>query len=64
MTGTELMKLNNKQKQAISLEGINIKQTETFTYLGNLVSKEGESDEDIKCRTDKARFASNSLRTV
>ena len=41
-----------------------IKETDKFTYLGCVVSKEGGTGEDIKSRINKARFTFNSLRPI
>ncbi|RUS88701.1 hypothetical protein EGW08_003516 [Elysia chlorotica] len=45
-------------------EGKNIKEVDKFTYLGSVVDKHGGIEEDIKSRTNKARFAFNSLRPI
>ena len=60
---TEVMKFNNKQELPIQLQGENILETDRFTYLGSIVSKDGGAD-DIRSRINKARHAFNSLRPI
>ena len=60
---TELMKIK-KQQAPLQLRGENIKETETFTYLGSIVSKNDGADEDIRSKVNKARHAFNTLRPV
>ena len=61
---TELMKINAKQQTPITLEGENLKEVNTFTYLGSVVSSTGGTDEDVKARIGKARHAFITLRPV
>ncbi|RUS74162.1 hypothetical protein EGW08_018077 [Elysia chlorotica] len=61
---TETMRINEKQANTLHLEGKNIKEVDKFTYLGSVVDKHGGTEEDIKSRTNKARFAFNSLRPI
>ena len=59
---TKVMRVNNKKEDPLRLHQETIKEVDKFVYLGSVVSKEGGTDEDIKCRTNKARHAFNSLR--
>ena len=61
---TEAMRINNKQQDLLRLHQENIKEVDKFVYLGSVVSKDGGTDEDIKCRINKARHAFNTLRPV
>lgn len=61
---TEVMRMNNKQNTPIQLNGENIRETDKFTYLGSIVSKDGGADNDVKSRTNKARHAFNTLRQI
>ena len=61
---TEVMRLNNRQQAPVRLHQDDIKEVEKFVYLGSVVSKDGGTDEDIKCRINKARHAFNTLRPV
>ena len=50
---TEAMRVNNKQDDPLQLHQENIKEVDKFVYLGSAVSKDGGTDEDIKCRINK-----------
>ena len=38
---TEVMRVNNNRQEAIQLQGKEIKEADSFTYLGSVVSKDG-----------------------
>ena len=61
---TEVMRVNNNRQAAIQPQGIEIKEADSFTYLGSEVSKYGGTDEDIRNRINKARHAFNTLRPI
>ena len=61
---TEVMRVNNNRQEAIQLQGKEIKEADSFTYLGSEVSKYGGTDEDIRKRINKARRAFNTLRPI
>ena len=41
---TEVMRENNKRQEAIQLQGKEIKEADSFTYLDSVVSKDGGTD--------------------
>ena len=45
-------------------KGKDVREADKFTYLGSIVNKVGGADEDIKSRTNKARYAFNTLRPI
>ena len=61
---TEVMRVNNNRQEAIQLQGKEIKEADSFTYLGSVVRKDGGTDEDIRNRINKARHAFNTLRPI
>ena len=61
---TEDMRVNSNQDDPLRLHQENIKEVDKFVYLGSVVSKDGETDEDIKCRINKAIHAFNTLRPI
>ncbi|XP_073668649.1 uncharacterized protein [Paramisgurnus dabryanus] len=61
---TVIMTLFKKQQQPITLGDSELKEVTSFTYLGSMVSARGGSDEDIKARIGKARYAFITLRPV
>jgi hypothetical protein len=48
----------------IILRGTPLEEVNSYTYLGSIVNKEGDTDEDIKIRIQKARAVSNMLRNI
>ncbi|CAH8463514.1 unnamed protein product, partial [Heterobilharzia americana] len=66
---TEVMKIPHQQLQQqqqtpITINGRNLKEVTSFTYLGSTVSTTGGTDEDVKVRIGKARQAFISLKPV
>jgi hypothetical protein len=61
---TETMALFKKQQRPITLGDKELKEVDSFTYLGSVLSATGGSYEDIKTRIGKARYAFNTLRPV
>ena len=59
---TEVTQVNNNRREAIQLQGKEIKEadSDSFTYLGSVVSKGGGTDEDIRNRINKARHVFNT----
>ena len=49
-------KLNVKDKE--------IKQVDSFTYLGSIITSDGRSEIDIKCRIGMAKTAFTGMRNV
>ena len=64
MNKTEVMRVNNNRQEAIQLQGKEIKEADSFTYLGSVVSKDGGIDEAIRNRINKARHTFNTLRPI
>ena len=58
---TEVMRINNKKQDPITLHDEDLNEVEKFVYLGSVVNKDGGTDEDIKSRINKARHAFNTL---
>jgi len=61
---TKTMRINSNNAGAVCLAEHQIEDVNKFTYLGSIVSQSGGTDDDIKVRIHKARFAFNTLRTV
>ena len=51
------MRVNTRNTDRIELDGDEIDEVEDFAYLGSNISKDGGSDQDIRVRIGKARFA-------
>ncbi|KAK2181554.1 hypothetical protein NP493_393g03020 [Ridgeia piscesae] len=61
---TNIMKANTKNNNPITLNGELLEETNSFTYLGNTINKDGGTEEDVKARVQKARVAFIMLRTI
>lgn len=61
---TEILRINNQQQDPVRLQQEEIKEVDKFTYLGSIVSKDGGADDDIKSRTNKARYAFKILQPI
>ena len=49
--------VNTKNNNPITLNGETLEETDSFTYLGSTVNKNGGTEEDVKARIQKARVA-------
>ena len=56
---TEAMRFKNKQADPLLLH-----QRGRNVYLGSVVNKDGGTEEDIRCRINKAKYAFNTLRQI
>ena len=54
---TKVMKVNGSSDQRITVEGNDIEEVESFSYLGSVVSISGGTDADVAARINKARTA-------
>ncbi|KAL9989059.1 hypothetical protein ACROYT_G003567 [Oculina patagonica] len=61
---TKVMRTKSKQRGKIKLNGEDLEDVESFTYLGSIITVTGGTEEDMKCRIGKARLAFNMLRPV
>ena len=59
---TKIMKANTKNNNPITLNGEPLEETDSFTYLGSSINKNGGTEEDVKARIQKARVAFLMLR--
>ena len=61
------MRVNNNRQEAIQLQGKEIKEADSFTYLGSVVSKDGGTDEDIRnilSLQNKIRIFGTNMKSV
>ncbi|RUS77320.1 hypothetical protein EGW08_014917 [Elysia chlorotica] len=61
---TEAMRINNNQANALPLRDENIEEVNKFVYLGSVVSKDGDTDEDTRCQINNARYDFNTLISI
>ena len=58
------MKANTKNNNPITLNGEPLEETDSFTYLGSTINKNGGTEEDVKARIQKARVVFIMLRNI
>ena len=63
-TKTKFMHIGTKRGNGVSVAGGRIEEVDEFTYLGSIVSKKGDADEDIQARIGKARQVFRMLRPM
>ena len=61
---TKLMRYNTKDQTPILIDGKDVEDVDSFTYLGSIVSKTGGVEQDIRARVGKARSSFNKLTKV
>ena len=61
---TKVLRLNNQQREALSIDTQAVEDVDEFVYLGSKISKDGGTDEDVKARIRKAQHAFTILRPV
>ena len=54
---TKVLKSNTKTRADLTVNGQNLEEVGSFTYLGSEVDNLGGSDKDVKIRIEKARTA-------
>ena len=64
ITKTKTMRANTVNKTSIYIEEELVEDVDSFTYLGSIVNKTGGTDDDIKARISKARYAFVTLKPV
>ena len=60
----KVMRVNARNNEAITVNGLALEDVEKFIYLGATVCKQGGGEEDIKARLGKARGAFVKLNRV
>ena len=60
----KVMRVNARNNEAITVNGLALEDVERFIYLGATVCKQGGGEEDIKARLGKARGAFLRLNRV
>ena len=61
---TNIMKANTKNNNPITLNGEPLEETDSFTYVGSTINKNGGTEEDVKARIQKARVAFIMLKQI
>jgi len=61
---TKILKINARSQDPVTLNGKELEEVDTFTYLGSIIDKEGGTDADVKARIGKARAAYLQLKSI
>ncbi|VDP51788.1 unnamed protein product [Schistosoma curassoni] len=59
---SKILRYNTTHTNQITLDGEDLEDVKTVTYLGSMIHKQGSSDADVKVRIGKARAAFLQLR--
>ncbi|VDP00682.1 unnamed protein product [Schistosoma mattheei] len=54
---SKILRYNTTRNNRITIDGEDLEDVETFTYLGSIIDEHGGSDADVKARIGKARAA-------
>ncbi|VDP68613.1 unnamed protein product [Schistosoma mattheei] len=58
----KILRYNTARNNRITIDGEDLEDVKTFTYLGSTIDEHDGSDEDVKARTGKARAAYLQLK--
>ena len=61
---TKLMRYNAKDRTPVSIDGKDVEDVDSFTYLGAIVNKTGGAEQDITAKVGPARSSFNKLTKV
>ncbi|VDO67430.1 unnamed protein product [Schistosoma margrebowiei] len=61
---SKVLRYNTACTNPITIDGEDLEDVKTFTYLGSIIDKQGGSDADVKARIDKARATYLQLRNI
>ena len=61
---TKILRINAGTDEPVTTEGAELGEVDSFTYLGSVMDKSGETDAEVKTRIGKARSAYNMLKKV
>ncbi|VDP15971.1 unnamed protein product [Schistosoma margrebowiei] len=63
-SGSNRSQYTQKEEQGSPIDGEDLKDEKTSTYLGSIIDEQGGSDADVKARIDKARAAYLQLKNI
>lgn len=61
---TKILKINAASEDPVILNGNELEEVETFTYLGSIINMQGGTDADVRARIGKARAAYLQLKNI
>ena len=61
---SKILKINSSSMNVVTLNGSQLEEVQSFTYLGSIVDQPGGTDADVKSRIGKARVAFKLLNNI
>ncbi|VDO98560.1 unnamed protein product [Schistosoma margrebowiei] len=61
---SKILRYNTECTNPITIDGDDLEDVKTFTYLGSIIDEQGGSDADVKSRIGKARAAYLQLKNI
>ncbi|VDP43009.1 unnamed protein product [Schistosoma margrebowiei] len=61
---SKILRYNTACTNPITIDGGDLEDVKTFTYLGSIIDEHGGSDADVKARIGEARAAYLQLRNI
>ncbi|VDO59837.1 unnamed protein product [Schistosoma margrebowiei] len=61
---SKVLRYNTACTNPITIDGEDLEDVKTFTYLGSIIDEHGESDANVKARISKVRAAYLQLRNI
>ncbi|VDO69904.1 unnamed protein product [Schistosoma margrebowiei] len=61
---SKILRYNTACTNSITIDGEDLEDVKTFTYLGSIIDEQGASDADVKARIGKARSEYLQLRNI
>ncbi|CAH8572666.1 unnamed protein product [Schistosoma curassoni] len=61
---SRILRYNTACTDPITIDGEDLEDVKTFTYLGSIIDEQGGSDADVKAQIGKARAAYLQLRNI
>ncbi|VDO80583.1 unnamed protein product [Schistosoma margrebowiei] len=61
---SKTLRYNTACTNPVTIDGEDLEDVKTFTYLNNIIDEHGRYDADVKARTGKARAAYLQLRNI
>ncbi|VDP38589.1 unnamed protein product [Schistosoma curassoni] len=61
---SKILRHNTECTNLITIDGEDLEDVKSFTYLGSIIDEHGGSDEDVKARIGKARAAYLQLKNI
>ncbi|VDP27625.1 unnamed protein product, partial [Schistosoma mattheei] len=61
---SKILRCNTKLTNPITIDGEDLEDVKTFTYLGSIIDEQGVSDADVKSRIGETRAAYLQLRNI